>query len=191
MQAQTHWPEQILCLSPGQSDWCEKAGFDGCRRAVGKWACSGKEPDIFWEGRHYSIIPPPSSADFQAAQHYAFSALRSKALSKRLRVVSNWKRHSTVFPPFLESMWLLSNINKKLCFCKTNLKLHSLAWVPRIWWQTWHTKFYRSKSMLNTKESPVPYGNTRAWLFLDWNRLTQAQLQRSYSTSRRWSLCSK
>lgn len=150
-----------------------------------------KELDIFLEERHHSIISPPSSADFQAAQHYTFSELWSKALRKRLHVVSTWKRHSTAFPPFLESMWLFSNINKKLCFCKTNLKLHSLAWVPRIWWQTWHTKFYRSKSMLNTKESPVPYGNTRAWLFLDWNRLTQAQLQRSYSTSRRSSLYSK
>lgn len=48
-----------------------------------------KELDIFLEERHHSIISPPSSANFQAAQHYTFSALWSKALSKRLHVVSN------------------------------------------------------------------------------------------------------
>lgn len=74
--------------------------------------------------RHYSIIPPPSSANCQAAQHCTFSALWSKVLCKRLNVVSNWKRHSTAFPPFLQSVWLFSNINKNFCFC--NLTSNSI-----------------------------------------------------------------
>lgn len=160
-------------------------------KSSGQISLFRQRPWHFLEERHYSIIPPLASTDFQAAQHCILSAPWSKALSKRLRVVSNWKRHSTAFPPFLESMWLFSNINKKFCFCKTNLKLHSLSWVPKIRWQTWHTKSYRSKSMLNTKESPVSSGNTRARLFLDRKRLTEAQLWRSCSPSRRSPLHSK
>lgn len=116
-------------------------------------------------------------------RHRTFSALWSKSLSKRFHVISNWKGHRTTSPPFLESTWLFSNINKKCHFCNTEVELHSLSQVPKIWWQAWHTKFYSSKSMLNTKVSPVPYGNMRTWLFLDQNRFIQAQLQRSYSTA--------
>lgn len=142
-----------------------------------------RRPWHFLKERYYSITSPLASTDLLAARHCTFSALWSKSLSKRFRVVSNWKGHRTTSPPLLESTWLFSNMNKKRRFCNTKLELHSLSWVPRIWWQAWRTKFYSSKSALNTKASPVPSGNMRAWLFLDQNRFTQAQLQRSYSTA--------
>lgn len=68
-------------------------------KSSGWWACWGEEPWRFLEERHHSITLPPYSSDFQAAQHYTFSTLWSKALSKKSHVISNWKRHSTTFHP--------------------------------------------------------------------------------------------
>ena len=118
MQAQSHWPQEVLCLSPSQADWHSKAGFAGCRRAVGKWAGSGKEYDICWWKDIIQLFLLPPALIFRQRKHCTFSSLWSKALSKRLHVVSNWKRHSTAFSPFLQSAWLFSNINKKFYFCK-------------------------------------------------------------------------
>lgn len=119
-----------------------------------------RRPWQFGEKGHYLVMPPSSSADFRLSNTVPAQLFGVKHVARGCMLFQTERDTGLLFHPSWNQGGCFPILIKSSVSAKLTSNPFPSPAFQGFWWQTWHATSYRSKSKLNTKESPVPCGNT-------------------------------